>query len=219
MDRTNAERQRRYIARLKAKAAAGDGATNADEAAAALAKATARIAKLEAELAAKNQEIAGLRTTLGVLEQEVRKLRAAKPKVEKAPPPPDEARDRKIEAQKKTIRELRERIPSLTSSIATPPITRCRPTPQETGIQRTFPVGADGRSFWGGVVWGGGTSKSPALPRAGGTRHPAPVYSEPDRAQRESRISPIASFPWASQTRDWPWDGATEQRFCLQYQR
>jgi hypothetical protein len=47
MDRTNAERQRRYIARLKQQAAAQGGVTNAS----AVAKLEARIRELEAELA------------------------------------------------------------------------------------------------------------------------------------------------------------------------
>jgi hypothetical protein len=61
MDRTNAERQRRYIARLKAKA--GSGGVNSAETVAALDRATdlvvsleARIAELEAELARQRDE-------------------------------------------------------------------------------------------------------------------------------------------------------------------
>lgn len=84
MDNTNAERQRRYIARLKAKAAIADGVTNA--------KAEAKLAALKAENARLKAE----------LERERSKPKAAKP-----PLPPDEERDRQIKSLKTRVRNLR----------------------------------------------------------------------------------------------------------------
>jgi hypothetical protein len=83
LDNTNAERQRRYIARLKAKAAAAEGVTNA---------------KAEAELAALKAENARLKTEL---ERE-----RSKPKTAKPPLPPDEELVRQNKSLKTRVRNL-----------------------------------------------------------------------------------------------------------------
>jgi hypothetical protein len=91
-DNTNAERQRRYIARLKK--AAKEGVSNAPlaqelkDTKAQLAQAQKRIAALEHDLAAQAQQ------------------RAAKPKAEKPPLPPDEAAARRIKALNTRVRNL-----------------------------------------------------------------------------------------------------------------
>jgi hypothetical protein len=76
MDRTNAERQRRFIARLKAKAAAAEaqsaGVTNA--------KLEARIRELEAELARERKANAGKAASAGLMstsdDERITKLQA-----------------------------------------------------------------------------------------------------------------------------------------------
>jgi hypothetical protein len=96
MDRTNAERQRRYIAKLKKAAKAG--VSNADHAALAqeLAAAKARIAELEE---VEKAMLLGARA-------HVHERREAKPKVEKPPLPPDEERDRIIKGLRTRVRNL-----------------------------------------------------------------------------------------------------------------
>jgi predicted nucleic acid-binding Zn-ribbon protein len=99
-DRTNAERQRRYIARLKARAV--EGVTSAPD--------TAEVAALAQKLAQAEQQLAAAKARILNLEDEIaalrgalaheRKRHAAKPKAEKPAPTPDEARDRQIKALK-----------------------------------------------------------------------------------------------------------------------
>jgi hypothetical protein len=84
MDRTNAERQRRYIARLKAQAkAGGDG----DK----LGVSNERIAELEQALAQAKRRAAMAESANTMLRRDLaqaeRKL--AKPKIERPPLPPD----------------------------------------------------------------------------------------------------------------------------------
>ena len=98
MDRTNAERQRRYIAKLKAAAAQPRPVTNGkleEE----LAQAQARIAEME-------EEVRGLRLHIRFGP----KRRAAKPKAEKPPLPPEEARDRRIKALTTENQNLKKHV-------------------------------------------------------------------------------------------------------------
>jgi hypothetical protein len=88
LDNTNAERQRRWIAKLKAKAAAAESVTNA---------------KLKAELDRLKAENAWLKTEL--------QRKHSKPKAAKPPLPPDEARER-------TVKRLRTQIQNLKASLA-----------------------------------------------------------------------------------------------------
>jgi predicted nucleic acid-binding Zn-ribbon protein len=84
-DRTNAERQRRYIARLKARAV--EGVTSAPD--------TAEVAALAQKLAQAEQQLAAAKARILNLEDEIaalrgalaheRKRHAAKPKAEKPP--------------------------------------------------------------------------------------------------------------------------------------
>jgi hypothetical protein len=87
-DRTNAERQRRYIARLKARAV--EGVTSAPD--------TAEVAALAQKLAQAEQQLAAAKARILNLEDEIaalrgalaheRKRHAAKPKAEKPAPTP-----------------------------------------------------------------------------------------------------------------------------------
>jgi len=105
-DRTNAERQRRYIARLKARAV--EGVTSAPD--------TAEVAALAQKLAQAEQQLAAAKARILNLEDEIaalrgalaheRKRHAAKPKAEKPAPTPDEARDRQIKALKTRMRNI-----------------------------------------------------------------------------------------------------------------
>ena len=105
-DRTNAERQRRYIARLKARAV--EGVTSAPD--------TAEVAALAQKLAQAEQQVAAAKARILNLEDEIaalrgalaheRKRHAAKPKAEKPAPTPDEARDRQIKALKTRMRNI-----------------------------------------------------------------------------------------------------------------
>ena len=97
VDRTNAERQRRYIAKLKAAAAQPQPVTNG---------------KLDEELAQAKQEISALKAELAdtVGARFAPKQRAAKPKAEKPPLPPDEARDKKIKALTTENKNLKQHI-------------------------------------------------------------------------------------------------------------
>jgi predicted nucleic acid-binding Zn-ribbon protein len=133
LDRTNAERQRRYIQRLKARAA---GVTNASDTAGEIAalkqeltQAKARIAELEAarptERDGKDPRVAELQRELQQAKARItemgleraaerqafrdeweRRAAKAKPKAEKPPLPPDEARDRQIKSLKTRVRTL-----------------------------------------------------------------------------------------------------------------
>jgi hypothetical protein len=136
MDRTNAERQRRYIARLKAKAAAQAGVSNA-EVKTELTRLKDENARLKAELASLNAAAGRLsaatkeawpRTTARIAELEAelarernrskmleeglkvaqRQVRAtSQPKPAKPPLPPDEARERRIKALTTEVRNLK----------------------------------------------------------------------------------------------------------------
>jgi hypothetical protein len=117
MDRTNAERQRRYIAKLKAKAGTG-GVSNAETVAALdratelLAVAEARIRELEKELAVaqkggQGEYILSLERENSALRGQLeRERKPAKPKAEKPPLPPDEVRDRQIKSLKTRVQNL-----------------------------------------------------------------------------------------------------------------
>jgi len=103
MDKTNAERQRRFIAKLKAQAQAGSVDARRT------APLKARIAELEAERTALKAQITELHHELLSQAQAFRdasKRGAAKPKAEKAPLPPDEQRDWQIKSLKTRIRNL-----------------------------------------------------------------------------------------------------------------
>jgi hypothetical protein len=124
VDRTNAERQRRYIERLKARAK--DAAATVSNAALEkeLAQAKARNAELERELTSererrqaaeaaprdnKDDRIAELEAEIRGLRLHIRfgpKRRPAEPKAEKPPLPPDEERDRIIKGLKTRVRNL-----------------------------------------------------------------------------------------------------------------
>lgn len=93
MGLSNAERQRRYIARLKAKAGGG----NADAL-------KARCATLEGELARAKAKIDELMRER--LAFRFGSKRTAKPKAEKPPLPPDEERERIIKGLKTRVRNL-----------------------------------------------------------------------------------------------------------------
>jgi hypothetical protein len=103
MGMSGAERQARYMARLKARiqaaAASGD----------AVKPLKARIRDLESECAALKAELAEERHAKLAQAQAFRaesQRRAAKPKAEKAPLPPDEQREREIKALRTRIRNL-----------------------------------------------------------------------------------------------------------------
>jgi hypothetical protein len=100
-DKTNAERQRRYIARLKAQAKAG--VSNASDAK--LAQAKARIAELEADL---ERERARCKSFEAALRQQ-RAASPSKPAPKPAKPPlsPDEQRERRIKALTTQVRNLK----------------------------------------------------------------------------------------------------------------
>ena len=122
MDRTNAERQRRYIAKLKAQAAAANGVTNG--------KAEAEFAKLKAEVARLTDELAGLKDELKsergrakMLEEGLkvaqRQMRtASQPKVAKPSLPPDEARDRRIKRSRRRTEISRQSCASWRATTA-----------------------------------------------------------------------------------------------------
>src|ERR1700745_2246520 len=96
-DRTNAERQRRYIARLKAKAAIGGGVTNA--------KLEAELAALKTENARLEAELKRERSRASMFEVGLKRAQQqARPKAAKAPLPPDEARERRIKALTTQVR-------------------------------------------------------------------------------------------------------------------
>jgi len=91
MGLSNAERQRRYIARLKARAQ--PGSSDDDK---------ARIAELEAELRAEREASLGQAQAFC----DEMKRRGAKPKTG-MPVPPDEERERRIKALTTRVRNLR----------------------------------------------------------------------------------------------------------------
>lgn len=98
MDNTNAERQRRYIARLKA--AAARGVSNAPD---------QRVAALEAELAQAKAHITALEKFLADARKAIsvaRRQQPAAPKPVKTALPPDEERDRIIKGLKTRVRNL-----------------------------------------------------------------------------------------------------------------
>jgi hypothetical protein len=103
MGLSNAERQRRYIARLKA-AKAEPGKDALAEVAALrerLAAAKARMQEMGLEMAAQAQ---------GFRDEVKRRAANAKPKAAKPPLPPDEARDRRIKALTTEVRTLKAHI-------------------------------------------------------------------------------------------------------------
>jgi hypothetical protein len=95
----NAERQRRYINKLKAQAkAAAPGASD-----------DARIRELEAELARERTRIEILQD--GLLQVARRQQAASKPpKAANRPLPPDEVRDRQIKALRTEVRSLKGKL-------------------------------------------------------------------------------------------------------------
>src|SRR5262249_38298795 len=104
MDRTNAERQRRYIARLKAKAAAAEGVSNA---------------KIEAELAGLRAENARLKSELA----SERSRTASPPKAAKLPLPPDEARERAIKGLRTQVQNLKAALTAVVGRASMPRAT------------------------------------------------------------------------------------------------
>src|SRR5262249_2211051 len=104
MDNAIAERERRNIARLKAKAAAAEGVSNA---------------KIEAELAGLKAENARLRSELA----SERSRAANPPKAAKPPLPPDEARERRIKALTTQVQNLRAVIQAIVGRASMPRAT------------------------------------------------------------------------------------------------
>lgn len=114
MDNTNAERQRRYMARLKARA---EGVSNAQDEVASLkeqlAEAKAALKELKAKGVSNATDDAWRRkdTTDRLREQVANlKIENAKLRAQKAPLPPDEARDRQIKGLKTANQNLRARL-------------------------------------------------------------------------------------------------------------
>jgi hypothetical protein len=110
MDRTNAERQRRYIQRLKARAA---GVTNAPAATSEIAALEQELAQAKEKLVAANARITEMGHKRAAERQAFRdewERRAAKPKAEKPPLPPDEERDRIIKGLKTRVRNVTQEL-------------------------------------------------------------------------------------------------------------
>jgi len=108
VDRTNAERQRRYIARLKERAAAAQGGvTNG--------KPEAELTRLKDENTRLKDELKIERNRAKMLEDGFQNLRRQQraerpPKATKPPLPPDEARERRIKALTTESRNLKAKL-------------------------------------------------------------------------------------------------------------
>jgi hypothetical protein len=99
MGLSNAERQRRYIQRLKAKAARASHATLDDD--------------HSGEIATLRKELQQAKTRILQQQHELKRYQGrqgSKPKAEKAPLPPDEARDRQIKSLKTANQNLRAQL-------------------------------------------------------------------------------------------------------------
>jgi hypothetical protein len=109
-DRTNAERQRRWVARLKAQAAAGVSnaptAPDHDALVKELAQAKQDLAQAKAQITELHGELIAQAQTF----RDERARREAKPKVKKPPLPPDEERDRRIKAFTTANQNLRAQL-------------------------------------------------------------------------------------------------------------
>jgi hypothetical protein len=111
-DYTGAERQRRYMARLKAAAgsqsAVTNGATVKDREIAAL---KAQIAELEAaQKGGQGEYILAIERENSTLRGQLERQQRQSPKADKPPLPPDEARDRRIKALETRVRNLRAEL-------------------------------------------------------------------------------------------------------------
>jgi predicted RNase H-like nuclease (RuvC/YqgF family) len=103
VNNTNAERQRRYIAKLKAQAKAAQGVSNG--------KIEAELAALKTENARLEAELKRERSRAGMFEAGLKLAqRQARPKAAKAPLPPDEARERTIKALRTQVRNLKAEL-------------------------------------------------------------------------------------------------------------
>lgn len=111
-DNTNAERQRRYIARLKQKAAAAEAVTNRGDSAKLakkLSETKDKLAQAQAKITELQHEIIGQAQAF----RDESKRRAAKPKAERLPPTADEAAERQIKSLRTRVRNLTAEIQDL----------------------------------------------------------------------------------------------------------